>query len=150
MADDIIEVYRAFMLSIAQRDMQGALARVDPEAYSEQCVGFTAGWVHGFTAALDSFMRRVAPNLPPIGAEEIEVLASGDRVIARTRVTAVHAGAVFGRPGTGQKVVYDVVDIVRVVEGRIVWRYLVPDLDAILAAVGGPAMFGEPTAGAAS
>jgi hypothetical protein len=150
MADEIIEVYRTFMTSVARGDVQGALATVDPQAYTERCAGFTVGWVRGFMPALESFMQRVAPNLPPIGVEEIEVFAAGDRVVARMRVTALHAGPVFEQPATRREVVYEVVDIVRVVEGRIVWRYLVPDVEAILVAVGGPALLGGPAAGTGS
>jgi predicted ester cyclase len=146
MGSEAIETYRTFMKAVAGGDIQGALARVDPEAYTEQCVGFTAGWIVGFMPALESFMARVAPNLPPIAQEEIEVVALGDRVVARMTVTARHTGPIFGYAATQRNITYTAVDMVRIVGGRIVWRYLIPDIEAILVAVGGPTMLGAPSA----
>ena len=47
-------------------------------------------------------------------------IAEGDKVSTRKTITGVHSGPLFGIPATGQVVSIDVIDIVRVRDGRYV------------------------------
>jgi steroid delta-isomerase-like uncharacterized protein len=89
----------------------------------------------------------------PDGREEVELLvAEGDWVAAQFVLTGTHEGPFYGMPGTGRRVQVRGIDLVRLVDGRIVeWRYaedtlglfrqlggLPPGLGAVAGTVGGP------------
>jgi predicted ester cyclase len=44
----------------------------------------------------------------------------------------VHTGELLGVPATGRKVTYDAVDMFRVADGRIVWRFLICDWKGVM------------------
>jgi predicted ester cyclase len=49
-----------------------------------------------------------------------QLVGEGDVAVGRWTMTGVHTGPVFGAPGTGRQVRVTGMDMVRVVEGRIV------------------------------
>jgi predicted ester cyclase len=55
------------------------------------------------------------------------VIMSGDMLVIRSVISAVHTGEFLGVAATGRKVTYDAVDMFRVADGRIVWRFLLCD-----------------------
>jgi predicted ester cyclase len=52
-----------------------------------------------------------------------DLVAEGDRVVARIAVEAVHAAPIFGIPASGRRVTNDSIAIYRVRDGRIVERW---------------------------
>ena len=56
-----------------------------------------------------------------------EVMASGDRVWARQKGGGTNFGSFAGHPPTGIKAFIDVIDIVRIENGKIVEHWGVPD-----------------------
>jgi predicted ester cyclase len=73
--------------------------------------------------------------------EIVDVISEGDKVWIRNRATGVNTGSVFGRPPTGRPLDITVIDIVRVVDGRIVEHWGVPDQLGMLIQLG---LFGRP------
>ena len=68
---------------------------------------------------------------------EIEDLAvAGDTVWARNVATGTHDGPYMGHPPTGRTFRIDVVDMMRVVDGRIVEHWGVPDRLGVLRQLG--------------
>ena len=49
-----------------------------------------------------------------------ELIAKGDKVIARLTVTGTHEGEYYGIPPTGNKIEFGVIDIYHIKEGKIV------------------------------
>ncbi len=49
-----------------------------------------------------------------------ELIAKGDKVIARYTVTGTHEGEYYGIPATGNKIEFGVIDIFHIKEGKIV------------------------------
>ncbi len=49
-----------------------------------------------------------------------ELIAKGDKVIARLTVTGTHEGEYYGIPATGNKIEFGVIDIYHIKEGKIV------------------------------
>jgi predicted ester cyclase len=60
------------------------------------------------------------------------VIESGDTLVIRSVISAVHAREFLGVAPTGRKVTYDAVDMYRVAGGRIVWRFLLCDWKGVL------------------
>ena len=56
-----------------------------------------------------------------------ELVVSGDKVWARQRGGGTNTGSFAGHPPTGRKAFTDVIDIVRIEDGKIVEHWGVPD-----------------------
>lgn len=56
-----------------------------------------------------------------------EVVVSGDKVWARQKGGGTNLGAFAGHPPTGVRAFIDVIDVVRIVDGKIVEHWGVPD-----------------------
>jgi steroid delta-isomerase-like uncharacterized protein len=52
-----------------------------------------------------------------------DLVAEGDRVVARVSARATHTGELFGHPATGKVVTLTSITVYRVVDGRIVERW---------------------------
>ena len=52
-----------------------------------------------------------------------DVLASGDKLVARVRVTGTHQGEFMGMPATGRSIVVPVIDIMRFGEDGLVHEH---------------------------
>ena len=57
-----------------------------------------------------------------------DVIAEGDKVVARNTVTGTHQGEYLGRPPSGKSVTYDEIFIVRFAGGRIAEIWGVADV----------------------
>lgn len=104
---------------------------VDLEGYTENCVGLT-GWTTGLTTALRNFQQNVASAFGDMTSVEEDVVSSDDTLVIRATNEATHIGTFLGVPATGRRVSYGSVDMYRVRDGRIVWRYLLCDWHGVL------------------
>lgn len=108
-----------------------------PRGFVEHQAGIEPGRAGTITAAQS--LRRSFPDL----RLTIEAfVATGDMVWARLRGTATHQGPFMGAPMTGRRIDITVIDVVRVVDGRLVERWGVADRLSVAqqggAAPGGP------------
>lgn len=62
-----------------------------------------------------------------------EQLCEGDKVITRKTISGKHVGALLGVEATGREIAIDVIDIVRVSDGRYVEHWGVNTLAAVVA-----------------
>ena len=65
-----------------------------------------------------------------------DILADGDKVVAREQWTGTHQGEFMGMPATGNQVAFNVIDIVRFSEGKLVEHWAVSDMLALLTQLG--------------
>jgi len=56
-----------------------------------------------------------------------DIIAEGDKVWTRSTVTGTHKGEYRGLPSTGKKITFTVVDIWRIVNGKVVEKVGVYD-----------------------
>ena len=59
------------------------------------------------------FFRMYIAAFPNLRMDAEDVLASGDKVVARVRVTGTHEGEFMGMPATGKDIDVQAIDIVR-------------------------------------
>ena len=59
------------------------------------------------------FFRMYTAAFPDLRFDAEDVLASGDKVVARVRVTGTHQGEFMGMPATGKSIDAQAIDIVR-------------------------------------
>ena len=60
-----------------------------------------------------TFFRMYIAAFPNLRMDAEDVLASGDKVVARVRVTGTHKGEFMGMPATGKDIDVQAIDIVR-------------------------------------
>jgi predicted ester cyclase len=95
---------------------EGQLEVVD-ELYSAQMAPGVREWIEPFR---DAF--------PDVRMEVVELIAEGDKVVARFRCSGTHAGAWRGNPPTGRRFEdVDEVYIITVRDGRIVGAWGIED-----------------------
>jgi len=125
------EVYQLFQtyLSTGKYDRLGEV--VDLQNYTENCVGLT-GWTTGFDVALKNWMTGFGAAITGIKPSIESVVQDKDMAVFRLRVDAKHTGEFLGTPPTGRSVSYDMVDMLRVKDGKIVWRWVFIDLYGIM------------------
>ena len=121
-----LEVYRRFQSYL----LHGEFARLgevaDMDGYTENCVGLT-GWTTGLQIALRNFQENIASRLTGMAVTEHDVLEAGDMLVIRGTFEVTHSGEFLGVAPTDRRVSYDWIDMYRVADGRIVWRYLLCD-----------------------
>jgi predicted ester cyclase len=72
---------------------------------------------------------RVHRKAFPDWAEEIkQIVAEGDLVVTHFISTGTNEGSFLGKPPTGKQIHINEMSIVRIVDGRIVEQWLIPDL----------------------
>ena len=59
------------------------------------------------------FFRMYVGAFPDLRIDAEDVLASGDKVVARSRATGTHQGEFMGMPATGKRVDVQLIDIIR-------------------------------------
>jgi predicted ester cyclase len=73
---------------------------------------------------------------PDLHAEIEDLIAEGDKVVARLRATGTHRGEFMGQAPTGGVIDYAEVVIVRIAGGRIVEHWAVADALALMQQIG--------------
>ncbi len=126
-----LAIYRLFQQYLFAGTVDRMHEVVDLEQYTENCVGFTPGWITGFNVALDQYRENVASAMSDVKVTEENVVEGVDSIVIRSRIEATHVGPLLGIPATGKRFTYESTDMLRVRHGRIVWRWLLSDLYAI-------------------
>ncbi|WP_224245700.1 ester cyclase [Hyalangium gracile] len=75
-------------------------------------------------------------GIPDIRMDLIDVFAEGDRVCARYVAHGTHTGELFGRPGTGNPVRWEGINIYRLVDGKIAETWQLADNLRLLRQIG--------------
>jgi steroid delta-isomerase-like uncharacterized protein len=60
-----------------------------------------------------AFFRMYLAAFPDLRMDPVDVLPSGDKVVARVRATGTHTGEFMGMPATGKSVDVQLIDIMR-------------------------------------
>ena len=97
----------------------------------EEIPGIDSG-IEGFRQAFQMFHTA----FPDLRVAIQDILADGDKVVARERWTATHQGDFMGLPATGKQVDFNVIDIIRLAEGKLVEHWAVTDMLALLTQLG--------------
>jgi predicted ester cyclase len=127
-----LEIYHRFQQLLFAGDFARLGEVVDIEGYTENCVGIT-GWTTGLQIAAANFQKAFAPAFRDLNSTELDVVEGADSLALRTRVEATHVGPFLGHAATNRRVSWEAIDLVRIKDGRIVWRYLLSDWHGLAA-----------------
>src|SRR5262249_39446424 len=78
------------------------------------------------------YMRTVRRAFPDFHNQVEEIIAEGDRVVARLTYTGTHQGELFGVAATGRKVSYAGVAIFRIAGAAIAEGWVLGDLHGLI------------------
>jgi predicted ester cyclase len=87
--------------------------------------------VHGRGAFL-GYMQTVQRAFPDFHNRIEELIAEGDRVVARLTYTGTHHGELFGIEATGRRVTYAGVAIFCISDGAVVEGWVLGDTGALM------------------
>jgi steroid delta-isomerase-like uncharacterized protein len=68
-------------------------------------------------------LRHIRGAFPDLTLTVQEMLADGDRVVVRGRLTGTHAGYLMGFPASGKPIDVQIIDIYRCADGKIAERW---------------------------
>jgi steroid delta-isomerase-like uncharacterized protein len=66
------------------------------------------------------FAAMARSAFPDVSAKVEDVIAEGDRVVARATISGTHGGEFMGLPATGRRITFTCIDILRCADGKIV------------------------------
>jgi steroid delta-isomerase-like uncharacterized protein len=87
--------------------------------------------------ALEEVFARLRQAFPDLHVSVEDVIADGDKVVARNTVTGTHQGEYLGLPATGRSITYNEIFIFRFANGRIAETWGVVDVFSQLRQLGG-------------
>jgi predicted ester cyclase len=82
---------------------------------------------------IHTFNRVLRPAFPDLRVEIHDQVAEGDKVTTRKTLRGTHRGEIFGISATGREVAIEVIDIVRVRDGRYAEHWGINTLSVVLA-----------------
>jgi predicted ester cyclase len=83
----------------------------------------------------NTFQNILRPALSDLKVTIHDQLAEGDKVATRKTISGVHTGELLGIPATGKDISIDVIDIVRVCNGKYAEHWGLNTLSNVLAAL---------------
>ena len=75
-------------------------------------------------------------GIPDLRTELIDVFAGGDRVCVRYLAQGTHTGELLGKPGTGNRVRWEGINIYRMADGKIAETWQLADALQLLQQIG--------------
>lgn len=130
-ADTNREVVRRFNAEVIVDGERTAFeALIDPGFVNRSA---PPGMPNGPESMWNTFQNVLRPALSELTVTIHDQLAEGDKVTTRKTITGIHGGTFLGIEATGLPVSIDVIDIVRVENGRYVEHWGINTLATVLA-----------------
>ncbi len=123
---------RQYAERINEKDLDGALACLGLN-YVEHAPGL--GISKGANAARAWFTMLFA-GFPDHHVSILDMIAEGDKVVARMQSEGIHAGAFMGMPPTGRRARWSFIDIHRIAGGKIIEHWVEADMLGMLQQLG--------------
>lgn len=131
--DENKEVVRRFNIDVIQNGSPEAFdALMAPDFLNHTAA---PGVQNGPQGMWNTFQNILRPALSDLKVTIHDQIAEGDKVTTRKTISGVHSGTLLGVPATGRQVAIDVIDIVRVRDGRYVEHWGMNTLSAVRASL---------------
>jgi predicted ester cyclase len=87
---------------------------------------------NGAEGMWNTFSNILRPAFPDLTVEIYEQIAEDDKVVTRKAIIGTHKGKLFDILPTGQRIKIDVIDIVRVKDGKYIEHWGINTLQTVL------------------
>jgi predicted SnoaL-like aldol condensation-catalyzing enzyme len=125
------DVVRRFNLDVIERGDRAAFEALMLPSFANRTA--PPGAADGPESMWQTFDRVLRPALSDLRVEIHDQVAEGAKVTSRKTIRGRHTGMLLGVAATGRDVAIDVIDIVRVEDGRYAEHWGVNTLAAVLA-----------------
>lgn len=125
------DVVRRFNLDVIERGDRAAFEALMLPSFVNRTA--PPGMPDGPESMWNTFERVLRPALAGLRVELHDQIAEGGKVTTRKTIRGRHTGTLMGVAATGRDVAIDVIDIVRVQDGRYAEHWGVNTLPAVLA-----------------
>jgi predicted ester cyclase len=132
-ADTNKEVVRRFNIEVIQEGNADAFRSLMAPDFINGSA--PPGMPNGPQSMWNTFRNILRPALSGLKVTIHDQLAEGDKVTTRKAISGVHTGELLGIPATGKDVSIDVIDIVRVHDGKYAEHWGLNTLSTVLAAL---------------
>ena len=131
--DEIKAVVRRFNVEVIEKGSRS----VFEELMDSEFVNRTApdGTPTGPESMWRTFQNVLRPALGNLQVLILDQLAEGDKVTTRKSITGNHVGNLMGIAPTGRMISIDVIDIVRVRQGKYLEHWGINNLSSVLASL---------------
>ncbi len=127
------EVVRRFVEEYQEkRDDEAFAEYLSPDVVDHTPMPGTAGGAEG----VRQIFGMLWSALPDMRVEIHDQVAEGDKVVTRKSFVGTQSGELFGVPATDREVHLDLIDIVRVSDGKIVEHWNIVDSYALMQQLG--------------
>lgn len=123
------QTVRAF---VAEAQCRGNLAAIDDYLAPEFVDHNPASGLPGNRDGVRAPFSALWTAFPDLQATIRDQVAEGDKVATRKTLSGTHEGPFLGLPPTGHRVSFEVIDILRLADGKVVERWCVVDQLALL------------------
>ena len=139
-SQELLERNKAAVRRYNRDVIEGGSLTASAELMDAEFVNRSAppGLPPGADGMLYVFNQLLRPALPDLRVEIHDQLAEGDRVTTRKTLRGTHRGPLMGVAATGRAVAIQVIDIVRLRDGRYLEHWGINDLASVLAALAAP------------
>jgi predicted ester cyclase len=132
MTIDNKELVRRFNIEVIQNGNEAAFnALMAPDFINHAA----PQGINGPESMWNTFQNILRPALSGLRVIIHDQIAEGDKVTTRKTISGVHSGTLAGIPATGRDVAIEVIDIVRVRDGKYAEHWGVNTLSNVLAAL---------------
>ena len=115
-------------------NLEAANALISPEMEFRGSLGITVRGIEGF----HGYMSTVRSAFPDFHNRVEDLVAEGDKVVARLTYTGTHQGEIFGLAPTGRSIIYPGIAVFRVSGDKIVEGWVMGDRWALFQQLSGP------------
>ncbi|HYV93680.1 MAG TPA: ester cyclase [Chitinophagales bacterium] len=133
------EQNKAIVTRINMEFIEGGNTDTVYEIFAPDFINQTAppGSPQGPEAIIYFFNQLLKPAFPDLKVVIHDQVAEGDKVTTRKSFHATHKGEFFGIPASNKSVVMDVIDIVRLRDGKYIEHWGILDMQSVMAQITG-------------
>jgi steroid delta-isomerase-like uncharacterized protein len=125
-------VRRFYEEALNGRDLALLDQLVSPDLVDHYAAPGQSGGLEG----LKQFLSMILGAFPDLGITVEDLVAEGDRVVARLTLRGTHDGPFFGVPATSKVVTWPAIHVLRLEAERIVERWALADVLGIMGQIG--------------
>jgi predicted ester cyclase len=123
------ELVRRFNKEVIEQGNFDTFQQLMDKDFINRTAPTTANGADGMWYTFSNILR---PALPDLTVEIYEQIAEDDKVVTRKAITGTHTGQLLDISPTGKKIKIDVIDIVRVKDGKYLEHWGINTLQAVL------------------
>jgi steroid delta-isomerase-like uncharacterized protein len=131
------EQNKAVVTRVNKEFIEGGNMATFNELFAPDFINHTApeGSPKGPEGVIYFFNHLLKPSFPDLKVVIHDQVAEGDKVTTRKSFHATHKADFFGVPASNKSVVMDVIDIIRLKDGKFVEHWGILDMNSVMAQI---------------